>query len=186
MDSSYRMIEDGVKLPLVLLFGTKSHMCYDLPEHVRGRIVMGSMRRMTAEDKPYVLELMRKFFSSDAVLTNGSEEIFANDIEECISDSPYMEGFVFTDEEGSIKGYAMIAHSYSTEFGRHCIWIEDIYLEKELRGSGAAPEFFDYLKTRYPDSVNRLEVEKENERAVSAYVKNGFEVIPYMEMIRVN
>ncbi len=144
------------------------------------------MRRMTADDRPYVLELMRKFFSSDAVMTNGSEEIFASDIDECLSDSPYLEGFVFPDEEGNIKGYAMIARGYSTEFGRHCIWIEDIYLEEELRGSGAASEFFEYLRRQYPDSINKLEVEKENERAVRAYIKNDFEVIPYLEMIRIN
>ena len=142
------------------------------------------MRKMTPEDKPYVLEMMRKFYSSDAVMTNGSEEIFENDIEECISESPYLEGFVFTDEEGTVKGYAMIAHSYSTEFGRRCIWIEDLYLEKELRGKGIASGFFDYLKTQYPDSVNRLEAEAENERAIKTYSKTGFEEIPYLEMIR--
>ena len=144
------------------------------------------MRRMTTEDKPRVLGMMSKFYSSDAVMTNGSEEIFAKDLEECISDSPYLEGFVFPDEKGEIKGYAMIAHSYSTEFGRRCIWIEDIYLEKELRGSGAVSEFFDYLKTQYPDSINRLEVEAENERAIRAYSRNGFKEIPYLEMIRFN
>ena len=142
------------------------------------------MRRMKAEDKPYVLEMMRKFYSSDAVMTNGSEEIFSNDIEECISDSPFLEGFVFPDDEGEIKGYAMIAHTYSTEYGRHCIWIEDIYLEEEMRGSGSASEFFDFLKNQYPNSVNRLEVELENERAIASYRRNGFEDIPYHEMIR--
>ena len=147
---------------------------------------MIKLRRMTAEDRPHVLDMMRKFYSSDAVLTNGSEEIFVNDIEECISDSPFLEGFVFPDEEGSVKGYAMIAHSYSTEYGRHCIWIEDIYLEEELRGRGAATVFLDYLKTQYPDSVNRLEVETENERAVASYIRNGFEEIPYHEMIRLS
>lgn len=144
------------------------------------------MRRMTAEDKPYVLEMMRKFYRSEAVMTNGSEEIFVNDIEECISGSPYLEGFVFPDEEGAVKGYAMIAHSFSTEFGRHCIWIEDIYLEEELRGTGAASGFFDYLKSQYPGAVNRLEAETENERAIASYMKNGFEEIPYHEMIRHN
>ena len=147
---------------------------------------MIKLRRMTAEDRPHVLDMMRKFYSSDAVLTNGSEEIFVNDIEECISDSPFLEGFVFPDEEGSVKGYAMIAHSYSTEFGRRCICIEDIYLEEEMRGRGAASEFFDHLRTRYPDSVNRLEVETENERAIASYRRNGFEEIPYHGMIRLN
>ena len=142
------------------------------------------MRKMTPEDKPYVLEMMRKFYSSDAIMTNGSEEIFENDIEECISDSPYLEGFVFTDEEGAVRGYAMIAHSYSTEFGKRCVWIEDLYLENELRGKGLASGFFDYLKTQYPDSVNRLEAEAENERAIKTYSKNGFEEMPYVEMKR--
>ena len=131
------------------------------------------MRKMTAEDKPYVLDMMRKFYRSDAVMTDGSEEIFVNDIEECISESPFLEGFV-------------IAHSYSTEFGRRCIWIEDIYLEEEMRGRGAASEFLDFLKARYPDSVNRLEVETENERAIASYRRNGFEEMPYHEMIRLN
>ena len=31
--------------------------------------------------------------------------------------------------------------------------------------------------------VIRLEVEEENERAVKVYEKNGFHVLPYMEMI---
>ena len=142
------------------------------------------MRKMTVEDKPYVLAMMRKFYNSDAVMSNGAEEIFINDVEECVSDSPYLEGFVFSDKEGAIKGYAMIAHSYSTEFGRPCIWIEDLYLERELRGTGAAGEFFAYLKRKYPDAINRLEVVEENERAVKTYHRNGFEEMTYMEMIR--
>jgi GNAT superfamily N-acetyltransferase len=155
-----------------------------IPGPVTGRTT--ELRKMTAEDKPYVLDMMRKFYSSDAVMTDGSEEIFVNDIEECLSDSPFLEGFVFPDEDGEIKGYAMIAHSYSTEFGRRCICIEDIYLEEEMRGRGAASEFFDHLRTRYPDSVNRLEVETENERAIASYRRNGFEEIPYHGMIRLN
>lgn len=142
------------------------------------------MRKMTAEDVPRVLEMMRTFYASDAVSTNGSEEIFKNDIDECLSDSPYLDGFVFTDEEENVKGYAMIAHSYSTEFGRRCVWIEDLYLEPELRGTGAATRFFDDLKLRYPDAVNRLEAEQDNKRAVSAYVKCGFGTLSYLEMIR--
>jgi len=142
------------------------------------------IRRMTASDKPYVLDMMRRFYRTEAVLTDGSEEIFANDIEECISDSPYLEGFIFSDEEDMIKGYAMVSHSYNTEFGRRCVWIEDIYLESDLRGKGLASKFFDYLKSLYPECINRLEVEKENKGAIRTYIRNGFEETPYLEMIR--
>ena len=146
--------------------------------------MQGQMRKMKPEDRPKVLEMMRTFYASDAVLTNGSEEIFAADIDECLSDSPFLEGFVFTDADGSVKGYAMLAGSFSTEFGKRCIWIEDIYLESALRGKGIASAFLAYLKTRYPDAVHRLEVEAENERAVRTYRRNGFRTIPYTEMIR--
>ena len=144
------------------------------------------IRKMTDDDRTDVLRMMRTFYASAAVMTNGSEEIFEKDIDECISGSPFLEGYVFTDQENEVKGYAMISHSFNTEFGRHCIWIEDIYLEDELRGTGAASEFFDQLKERYTDSVNRLEVEADNERAVRLYKKIGFEEIPYLEMIRHN
>jgi GNAT superfamily N-acetyltransferase len=142
------------------------------------------MRRMTEADRPHVYRMMKDFFSSDAVLTNGSDEIIERDIDECLSDSPFLEGFVFTDESGEVKGYAMAAHSYSTEFGRHCVWVEDLYLESELRGRGVATEFLEYLRTAYPDSVTRLESETDNDRAIRTYLKNGFEEIPYLEMIR--
>ena len=39
------------------------------------------------------------------------------------------------------------------------------------------------LKKRQWGEVIRLEVEEENERAVKVYEKNGFHVLPYMEMI---
>ena len=60
----------------------------------------------------------------------GSEEIFENDVENCINENPYLEGYVF-EENGVLLGYAMVAKSFSTEFGKPCMWIEDIYLKPE-------------------------------------------------------
>lgn len=136
---------------------------------------------MTAEDKACVIEMMRVFYASPAVLSNGSEEIFINDVENCINESPYLEGYIFEDSK-KVQGYAMVAKSFSTEFGRTCMWIEDLYIKNEYRGLGLGSKFFDYIKSRYPDAILRLEVEKENERAVKVYEKNGFHVLPYMEM----
>ncbi len=129
-----------------------------------------------------VLEMMRIFYSSPAVLTNGSDEIFKNDVANCINDNPYLEGYVFKEEDNVI-GYAMLAKSFSTEFGKPCIWIEDIYFKPAYCGKGGGSRFLSFVKQKYAKSVLRLEVEEENERAVKAYRKNGFEVLPYMEMI---
>ena len=139
------------------------------------------IRVMTREDKPIIMDMMRVFYASPAVLSNGSDEIFEADIENCVNDSPYLEGFVF-ENEFEIQGYGMIAKSFSTEFGKPCIWVEDLYLKPEYRGLGIGSMFFEYLEKNFTDCIFRLEVEEENERAILVYEKNGFAVLPYMEM----
>jgi ribosomal protein S18 acetylase RimI-like enzyme len=141
------------------------------------------IRNMTRQDKDSVLEMMRIFYASPAVLSNGSEEIFGADIENCVGDSPYLEGYIF-EEAKELCGYAMVAKSFSTELGKPCIWIEDLYLKEKYRGAGLGKQFFDFITDKYPGCIFRLEVEPENERAVRLYRKCGFDVLPYMEMKR--
>ena len=143
------------------------------------------IKPMTSEHKGAVLEMMRVFYASPAVLSNGSDEIFNSDIDNCINDNPYLEGFVF-EENGEIFGYAMVAKSFSTEFGLPCIWIEDLYFKPEFRGKGLGGEFFAYLDEKYPGTIMRLEAEEENERAIHVYKKCGFDVLPYMELKKIN
>lgn len=141
----------------------------------------GNIRYMQSEDKEAVLPMMRDFYASPAVFTNGSEEIFLRDIEVCLAGSAYLEGFVI-ESENEIAGYAMIAKSFSTEFGKPCIWIEDLYLKEGHRGKGLGNLFFDFLTQKYTDCIFRLEVEDENEIAIRLYEKRGFTVLPYKEM----
>ena len=140
-----------------------------------------NIRKMIKEDKENVLQMMREFYASDAVLTNGSEEIYNNDIDQCVNDNPYIEGYVFQNDD-QILGYAMIAKSFSTEFGKPCLWIVDLYIKDEYRGLGIGSMFFKYIEEQYPNYLMRLEVEEENERAIHVYRKSGFEVLPYLEM----
>ncbi|MBQ8768404.1 MAG: GNAT family N-acetyltransferase [Oscillospiraceae bacterium] len=140
-----------------------------------------TIRAMTAQDKDEVLKMMRVFYASPAVFSNGSEEIFTADIEACVSGSPYLEGYIMGCGD-AIQGYAMIAKSFSTEFGKPCIWIEDIYIKEEFRGLGIGKEFFGFITKKYEGCLFRLEVEEENTRAVELYEKCGFTELPYMEM----
>ena len=140
-----------------------------------------TIRAMTPADKDSVMEMMRVFYNSPAVLSNGSDEIFARDIEGCISDNPYVEGYMF-EQDGAVQGYGMAAKSFSTEYGRQCIWLEDIYIKAEYRGLGIGSQFIDYITKKYPDALLRLEVEEENARAVHVYKKSGFEFFEYKEM----
>ena len=76
----------------------------------------------------------------------------------------------------------MVAKSFSTEFGKPCIWIEDIYIKDGYRGTGLGKMLMDFITKKYTDCIFRLEVEEENKRAVKLYEKCGFTVLPYMEM----
>lgn len=140
-----------------------------------------TIRSMKEKDKEAVLEMMRVFYRSPAVLSNGSEEIFQSDVEACIGESPYLEGFVM-EAAGQILGYSMVAKSFSTEFGKPCIWIEDLYVQEPYRHQGIGSRMLQYITEAFPGCIFRLEVEAENTRAIAAYTKNGFEELPYMEM----
>ena len=142
---------------------------------------METIRNMMPQDKDAILDMMRTFYNSDAVYTNGSEEIYLTDVDACISDNPYLEGYVFTDGE-TLQGYGMVAKSFSTEFGKPCIWIEDLYLLPQYRNQGIGSRFLHFVAGKYPNAILRLEAESENHHAVHVYEKAGFTQLPYLEL----
>lgn len=138
---------------------------------------------MTEQHRGDVLAMMRVFYASPAVLTDGSEAIFLADFENCIGESPFLEGYILREGD-TLLGYAMVAKSFSTEFGRPCLWVEDLYLKPEYCGRGCGSAFLQFIGDKYPNAILRLEVEAENRRALHVYRKNGFEELPYVEMKR--
>ena len=141
-----------------------------------------TIRKMQRGDEKFVIDLMREFFSSPATITNGSEKIFAANVENILSGSTCAEGFVFVDGE-KIIGYAVTAKSYSTEFGGECIWLEDIFIEAEYRGLGIGSKFIQRVKERYPEKILRLEAEADDKKLLKFYRRHGFKELPYMEMV---
>lgn len=144
------------------------------------------IRAMAVSDTQQVLEMMREFYASPAVLSSGSDEIFQSDIAACVGDCPFLEGLIFAESADSTvaAGYVMLAKGFSTEYGMPCVWVEDVYIKPDHRGKGFGKELFAYLERNYPAHAIRLEVEEENQNAVGLYKKCGFEVLPYMEMIK--
>lgn len=146
---------------------------------------MAEFRKMRTEDAQAVLEMMRIFYDSPAVLHDVPEETLRRNVKACVSDNPLLEGLVFW-EQGHIAGYAMLVKSFSTEFGGVCIWLEDIYVKQEYRGRGIGTQFLAYAKEKYREKAMllKLEVEPSNAGAVGVYKKCGFEELPYVEMIK--
>ena len=146
---------------------------------------MITIKKMEERDTQDVLEMMRDFYDSPAILYEVSEKVLRRNIAACTGDHPYVEGFVFR-AHGGIAGYAMLAKSYSTEFGGTCMWIEDLYMKPEYRGGGIGTQFFQYLENTYKGEavLLKLEVEPGNTWAIEVYKKCGYRELPYMEMIK--
>ena len=141
-----------------------------------------TFREMRRGDKEIVTEMMRRFYNSPAVYTNGSEEIFAANFDNCTGGSNFVDGFIF-EVGGKIIGYGILAKSYSTEFGGECVWIEDIFVEAGWRGRGIGSEFIRRVAEKYAGKILRLEAENDNSAALALYKKFGFTELPYAELI---
>lgn len=126
-----------------------------------------------------VYAMMRVFYDSPAVLHTSSDRVLKNDIEACIGDCPYLDGYVFV-VDGQIAGYSMVSKSFTTEYGGICAWIEDLYVKEEYRRRGISKQFFEKLPSMYPEIVRfKLEVEPENERAIETYKNCGYSKLHY-------
>ena len=137
------------------------------------------IRAMTEADEEEVFAMMRVFYDSPAVQHDSSDAVLRRDIADCVGDMPLLDGYIF-EYDGVIAGYAMVSLGYSTEVGGLSPWIEDVYLKPPYRGLGVAEAFFRKLPEMYPGVKRiRLEVEPENERAICAYRKYGYERLPY-------
>lgn len=141
------------------------------------------IRRITSEDREEVFLMMRVFFDSEVVLHKAEDAVLYRAIDDALSGIPFIECFVF-EEEKSLSGYAMVAKSYSTEYGGICLWIEDLYIKPECRGQGIGTKFFRFIEKEYHGEAVRykLEVEEENERAMSVYKNCGYDKLGYMVM----
>ena len=138
-------------------------------------------RKFKETDKETIKEMMKVFYASPAVSTNGSNEIFETDIAACLDKNSILEGFAF-EEGGEIIGYGMTYKGFSTEVGKECVWVEDLYIKEEWRHKGIGGKFLEYLKETYKGLILKLEVETENEAALSVYKKHGFKLLPYHVM----
>ena len=143
------------------------------------------IRPMKPTDFDKVLEMMKVFYASDALLIHPEEAVLRKTLEDAIEAGPYVEGFVFCYGE-ELAGYGMIAKSYSTEMGGKCVWIEDIYIKPAFRGQGLGTGFLQFVEERYRNWAVRLrlEAEEENEKAMNVYRNAGYEILGYVQLVK--
>lgn len=102
-------------------------------------------------------------------------------------DRPAIEALV-AEREGRVVGYALYFHNFSTFLCRRGLYLEDLYVQPALRGSG--------LGTALLRRVAAIAVERQcgrfewsvldwNQTAIDFYTKMGATVLPDWRIVRV-
>ena len=100
---------------------------------------------------------------------------------------PAAEALV-AEESGQIVGYALFFHNFSTFLGKRGLYLEDLYVRPNLRGSG--------LGTKMLRALAALAVERQcgrfewsvldwNQQAIDFYEKMGATVLPDWRIVRI-
>ena len=144
-----------------------------------------NIRKMADGDRQVVLDMMAAFYASDAVLCHPDAAVLERCVGDCVSGSPYVEGFVF-EADGVTAGYGMTAIGYATEAGGICVHIEDIFVLPRFRGQGIGTAFLSFVEKRYKGKAvrYRLEVEPDNEGADRAYRRCGYRELGYRQLYK--
>jgi GNAT superfamily N-acetyltransferase len=92
------------------------------------------IRQALPQDIPIILELIRELAEYEKLL------------EECIASEEQLEVALFGDNpkvfskvaeiEGDIVGFCLYFLNFSTFLGKHGMYLEDLYVKPEFRGSG--------------------------------------------------
>ena len=137
---------------------------------------------MNESHRDKVLELSKAFYCSDALDHEVPMNIIETNIDAAISGDKGLIGFVFC-EDNEVVGFSYVTTYYETEVGGICVQIIDLYVNENARGKGVATQYFNYLFDKYSDAKRfRLEVVKDNVKAVSLYKKMGFTDVTYGQM----
>lgn len=142
------------------------------------------IRSVDRADRAIYLELTKEFYESPAVLHAIPAEFRERTFEALFSPESGAESFLF-ESGGEVMGYALLARYFSQEAGGMAYQIEELYVRPEHRSKGIGRLFFEFLETKSAHVARlRLEVESENERAIAMYQRQGFEYLPYVQMVK--
>lgn len=143
------------------------------------------IRKITNLDYDIFMDLGNDFYNSNAVEEKIPKAIIKQTFEHIIKDSPYIKGFlIYVDND--IAGFFTISFAFATEFGGKIMLFEDLYIKSKYQGNGLGTEIFSYVEEKYNDDVEviKLEVSRNNKRALELYEKLGYSKNKYVSMIK--
>ena len=143
------------------------------------------IRKITEQDRAFFLKAADEFYHSDAVERPIPAEKLTAVFNEMMRSEIFLEGFIL-EYDGERAGYCVTSKAFQTEAGGITLWIEDIYIMEPYRGKGLGKELFAFLYKHFDGKVRRyrLEAEPDNKPAMGLYLKNGFRILEYTQLIK--
>ncbi len=125
-DADHRRMERYRSARTVLLQMESPEISSDLPGL--------ALRFATEADIPLILELIRKIAEYERLL----HEVVADEdiLQEALFGPRKGAEVIIADHNGQHAGFALFFHNFSTFLGRPGIYLEDVFVNQELRGKG--------------------------------------------------
>ncbi|MDR1679712.1 MAG: GNAT family N-acetyltransferase [Prevotellaceae bacterium] len=141
-------------------------------------------RDIKPSDKEPFLAMGQEFFSSTAVAHTIDPQHFVRTFDEAIGHNPYLR-ILIIEIDNRIVGYAQLSFTYSNEAGGMVVLIEEVYIDESQRGKGIGKKLFEFIEKEYPSAGRfRLEVARNNQRAIDLYQHLGYKVLDYLQMVK--
>lgn len=113
------------------------------------------IRETTEEDCSLILSLIKEIAEYEKM----SDQVVATEesLKESIFENKRAE-VVILELNGEAVGYALYFYNYSTFIGKSGLYLEDIFIKKEVRGKGIGKEVFKFLvKKAKEEGCKRME-----------------------------
>lgn len=152
--------------------------------------IQSPIRPARPEDVPDILEMIAELAEFEKL----SDQLIATETDfqnALFSENPAAEALVATDpaDPENLVGYAIFFSTFSTFVGKTGIWLEDIYVKPEFRGSKLGKLLLQTLAGITKErGAGRLEwcVLDWNQRAIDFYEHIGSDVMPDWRICRMN
>lgn len=143
------------------------------------------IRNVRLDDKDIILSMMTSFYGSEAVIHPVSTQHFETTFAAAMDGSPFLRLLLLETKTGNPTGYALLNFTRSNEAGGLVVILEELYLKEVHRCAGYGSALLRFLEHEYPVAARfRLEVCKENQKAIALYQRLGYEFLDYQQMVK--
>jgi GNAT superfamily N-acetyltransferase len=101
------------------------------------------IRQATVEDCPLILKFIKQLADYEKLLHEVVADVVTLE-ESLFGARPYAE-VVIAEHQDQPVGFALFFHNYSTFLGRPGLYLEDLYIQPEMRGKGFGKTLLAYL-----------------------------------------